>query len=95
MNTVEQVLKVEMSELLERLASSVPGGCLTAISQTQPTLRKRLDEMEDHLTDARAALLDGYGQWRRALEDLESLWALGAYRSAAEELVEPARAIAA
>ena len=41
--------------------------------------RKRLDEMEDHLTDARAAVLDGYGRWVRALEDIESLWALGAY----------------
>ena len=95
MNTVERVLSVEMNELLDRLASSVPGGCLSVIGATQPTLRKRLDEMEDHLTDARAALLDGYGRWRRALEDLENLWALGAYRSAAEELVEPARAIAA
>ena len=128
MNAVEQVLSTDMNELLERLASSVPGGCLTAITATQPTLRKRLDEMEDHLTNARAAMLDGYGRWRRALEDLESLWALGAYRidcmggpdtapqtprrsehsgeagallgtggrsSAAEEPVEPARAIAA
>ena len=95
MNPVEQVLRADMNELLDRLASSVPGGCLTAISATQPTLRRRLDEMEDHLTDARAILLDGYGRWRRALEDIESLWALGAYRSAAEEPIEPARAIAA
>jgi hypothetical protein len=110
MNAVEQVLSVEMNELLDRLASSVPGGCLRAISAAQPALRKRLDEMEDQLTDARALLLDGYGRWRRALEDLENLWALGAYRadamsgvepgarqrpSAAEESVEPARAIAA
>jgi hypothetical protein len=110
MNAVEQVLSVEMNELLDRLASSVPGDCLREISAAQPTLRKRLDEMEDHLTDARALLLDGYGRWRRALEDLENLWALGAYRadgmgspepatrqrpSAAEESVEPARAIAA
>ena len=95
MNAVEQVLSEEMNEFLERLASSVPGGCLIAISATQPTLRKRLDEMEDRLTDARAAMLDGYGRWRRALEDIESLWALGVYRSVAEEPVEPARAIAA
>ena len=125
MNAVEQVLSVEMNELLDRLASSVPGGCLNTISATQPTLRKRLDEMEDHLTNARAAMLDGYGRWRRALEDVESLWALGAYKmggpdmapptpqrserhgqagalleiagrsSAAEEPVEPVRAIAA
>ena len=80
MNAVDQVLRADMNELLDQLASSVPGGCLTAISATQPTLRKRLDEMEDHLTTARAAVLDGYGRWRRALEDIESLWALGAYR---------------
>ena len=95
MNAVEQVLSGEMNELLDRLASSVPGGCLAAISATQPRLRKRLDEMEDHLTNARAALLDGYGRWRRVLEDVESLWALGAYRSSAEETVDPERAIAA
>jgi hypothetical protein len=127
MTAVEQVLRADMNELLDRLASSVPGGCLSGISATQPTLRKRLDEMEDHLTDARAAVLDGYGRWLRALEDIESLWALGAYRIdgmgpdmapqtprrsehpgeaeallgiagrslAAEEPVEPARAIAA
>ncbi|MGH6690051.1 MAG: hypothetical protein ACREF4_05155 [Gammaproteobacteria bacterium] len=95
MNAVERVLSGEMEELLERLAESVPGGCLSAISANQPTLRKRLDEMEDHLTGARAALLDGYGQWRRALEDVESLWALGVYRSTAEEPIEPARSIAA
>ena len=95
MNAVEQVLSMEMNELLDRLASSVPGGCLTAISATQPTLHKRLEEMEDHLTDARAVLLDGYGRWRRALEDLENLWAITIYRLAAEESVEPARAIAA
>ena len=95
MNAVEHVLSVEMNELLDRLASSIPGGCLTTISATQPTLRKRLDEMEEHLTNARAAMLDGYGRWRRALEDIESLWALGAYRLAVEEPVEPTLAIAA
>ena len=95
MNAVERVLGGEIDELLERLAASVPGGCLSAISARQPTLKKRLDEMEDHLTGARAALLDGYGRWRRALEDIESLWALGAYHSAAEEPVEPSRSIAA
>jgi hypothetical protein len=95
MNGVEQVLRVELDELLERLASSVPGGCLASISARQPTLRRRLDEMESQLTAARAALLDGYGRWRRALEDVESLWALAAWRSAAEEPAEPAGSIAA
>jgi hypothetical protein len=95
MNAVEQVLSTEMADLLERLAASVPGGCLSAIGARQPTLKKRLDEMESQLTMARAALLDGYGRWRRALEDVENLWAVAAYRSAAEEPVEPAGSIAA
>lgn len=95
MNGVEQVLNAEMDDLLERLASSVPGGCLASISGRQPTLRTRLEDMESQLTGARAALLDGYGRWRRALEDVESLWALAAWRSAAEEPVEPSGSIAA
>ena len=95
MNTVEQVLDTEVADLLERLAESVPGGCLSGISARQPTLRKRLDEMESQLTMARTALLEGYGRWRRALEDVENLWAVAAFRSAAEETVEPAGSIAA
>jgi hypothetical protein len=95
MNAVEQVLDTEVADLLERLAGSVPGGCLSGIGARQPTLRKRLDEMESQLTMARTALLEGYGRWRRALEDVENLWAVAAFRSAAEETVEPAGSIAA
>jgi hypothetical protein len=95
MNAVDQVLSAEVNDLLERLASSVPGGCLTAISARQPMLKKRLDETEGQLTVAREALLEGYGRWRRALEDFENLWALAAWRSAAEEPAEPAGSIAA
>jgi hypothetical protein len=95
MNAVEQVLSGEVNDLLEHLASSVPGGCLTIIGGRQPTLKKRLDEMERQLTLERAALLEGYGRWRRALEDVENLWALAAWRSAAEEPAEPAGSIAA
>jgi hypothetical protein len=84
-----------MTDLLERLAASIPDDCLSAIGSRQPTLKKRLDEMESQLTIARATLLDGYGQWRRALEDVENLWAVAAYRSTAEEPIEPARSIAA
>ena len=44
---------------------------------------------------ARAVLLEDYGRWCRALEDVENLWAVAAYRSTAEETVEPAGSIAA
>ena len=95
MNAVEQVLSTEVADLLERLAESVPGGCLSGIGARQPALRKRLDEMESQLTMARTALLEDYGRWRRALEDVENLWAVAAYRSTAEETIEPAGSIAA
>ncbi len=95
MNAVEQILSTEVADLLERLAESVPGGCLPAVGTRQPTLSKRLDEMESQLTMARSALIEGYGRWRRALEDVENLWALAAYRSTTEETVEPAGSIAA
>ena len=95
MNAVEQVLSSEVADLLERLAESVPGGCLSGVGARQPALRKRLDEMESQLTMARTALLEDYGRWRRALEDVENLWAVAAYRSTAEETVEPAGSIAA
>ena len=95
MNTVEHVLNTEVADLLERLAESVPGGCLSGVGARQPTLRKRLDEMESQLTMARAALLEDYGRWQRALEDVENLWALAAYRSTTEETIEPAGSIAA
>jgi hypothetical protein len=95
MNAVEQVLGTEMTDLLERLAATVPDECLSAVGSRQPTLKKRLDEMESQLTMARSALIEDYGRWRRALEDVENLWALAAYRSTTEETIEPAGSIAA
>ena len=91
MNPVERLMHEELTHFVDRLASSMPeGGAMT------PTLRTRLDDAEAHLAQARAAVLDGYGRWRRALEDVENLWALAAWRStAAEEAGENAAPLAA
>src|SRR3989442_9777129 len=78
MNAVEWVLNDELSRLVDRLAESVPGGCLQAIGAQNSTLRRRLDEAEAQMAAVRAALLDGYGRWRRALDGVGKLWALGA-----------------
>jgi hypothetical protein len=94
MNAVEQLLYDEITHFIDRLATSVgPGPALpTAI----PTMRARLDDVESDLATARAAMLESYGRWRRALEDVENLWALAAWRSrAAEEPREHAAALAA
>src|SRR5207247_1625104 len=69
MNPVERVLNRELSELLDRLAASVPEGSLEQIRASSPTLRARLDEAELSLAAVRAALIEGYGRWRRALEE--------------------------
>src|SRR5438477_10805538 len=81
MNSVDRVLYEELTHLMDRLATSVPAGSLSAAGQ--PLLRTRLDEADAQLAAARASLLEDYGRWRRALEDVENLWALAAWRSSA------------
>src|SRR3989475_2267856 len=88
MNSVDRVLYEELTHLMDRLATTVPAGSLSAAGN--PLLRTRLDEADAQLAAARASLLEDYGRWRRALEDVENLWALAAWRrSAAEEAGEP------
>ena len=94
MNSVDRVLYEELTHLMDRLATSVPADTLNAGGH--PQLRARLDEADAQLAAARASLLEDYGRWRRALEDVENLWALAAWRSAAaEETGEQAAALAA
>jgi len=94
MNAVEQLLYEEVTHFMDRLATSVaPGRPLPA---AMPGMRARLDDAESELATARAAMVENYGRWRRALEDVENYWALAAWRStAAEESREPAAALAA
>jgi hypothetical protein len=97
MNTVDRILYEELTHLVDRLATSVPDGSLAAALAVNPLLRTRLDEADAQLAAARASLLDDYGRWRRALEDMENLWALAAWRrsAASEETSEQAAALAA
>jgi hypothetical protein len=94
MNPVERLLYEEVTHFVDRLATSVAPGA--TMPTTMPTLRARLDTADSELATARAAMLESYGRWRRALEDVENLWALAAWRSsAAEEPREQAAALAA
>jgi len=85
MSRIEQVLNDDVSQLLERLAGTIPGGCLEATAGRNPGLRRTLDEVEVQMATVRAALLDGYGRWRRGLDDLENLWALAAWKAQGED----------
>ena len=91
------MLYEELTNLVDRLATSVPNGSLAQAAAANPLLRSRLDEADAQLAAARASLLEGYGRWRRALEDMENLWALAAWRrsAASEEASEQATALAA
>lgn len=94
MNPVEQLLYDEVTHFIDRLATSVTPSA--TIPTAIPTMRARLEDAESELATTRAAMLDSYGRWRRALEDVENLWALAAWRSsAAEEPREQAAALAA
>ena len=96
MNAVERVLYDELTHFLDRVAASVPAGSLAAARSAHPTLRARLDDVEAHLATVRATLLDDYARWRQTLDDLENLWALAAWHSAAaEQTGEQAGALAA
>lgn len=85
MNAVDRVLTDDVNRLLDRLAASVPGGCLDGATARHSTLRLRLDEAEAEASALRLELLEGYGRWQRALEHIENLWALAAWRSASSE----------
>jgi hypothetical protein len=94
MNPVEQLLYDEVTHFMDRLATSVAPGAATATAM--PGIRGRLDDAESELATARAAMVESYGRWRRALDDVENYWALAAWRStAAEEPREHAAALAA
>ena len=84
MNPVERILFEEATYLVDRLATSIPPQAATPEAMS-PRLRARLEEAEAQLARARATLLEDYGQWRRALDDAENLWALAVYHSAAAE----------
>jgi predicted S18 family serine protease len=95
MNPVERLLQEEVTHFLDRLAASMPPDGVASHALTAAA-RTRLDEAEAQLAQARASLVEGYGRWRRALEDVENLWALAAWRStAAEEASEHPAPLAA
>jgi hypothetical protein len=96
MNAMDRLLHDEITRLMDRLAASLPEGGLEGMRAVNPTLKLRLDEMETTLAGLRSGLLEGYWRWTRALDDLENLWALAAWRSTtSEESPEKATALAA
>jgi len=85
MNAMERLLSADIARAIDRLATSIPEGSLERIRTVTPRLAARLADVETALAGARAALVEDYARWTRTLDDLENIWALAAWRSAAEE----------
>jgi hypothetical protein len=95
MNPMARMLSDDLSRLIDRLAASLPQGAFERIRATTPTLAARLDELETTLGNVRASLIEDYARWACALDDLENVWALAAWRSEAEGPAESAVRLAA
>lgn len=88
MNEVERALSEDLTRLMDRLAGSIPQGAVARVLAHRPT-RARLEQLDAELAAAQASLGDAYGRWRRALDDLESLWAVAAWRALDEPATVP------
>ena len=89
MNTLERLLQDELNHLVDRIATRA--GQETAAGIT-PDLKTRIERSEERLTGLRAALLDGYAEWVRAIDECDDLWALAELRQQTEDATERRRA---
>ena len=95
MNGMERLLVNDVARLIDRLAASMPRGSLERILATTPTFSARLDQMDATLATTYASLLEGYTRWTHALDDLENIWALAAWRASAEDPTDQTSRLAA
>ena len=86
MNTLDRLLQDELNRLLDRVAVRAGEGAAAGLKSD---LRAPLERCEERLTALRAALLDGYEEWARTLEECEDLWAVAGLRKDGAET--PAR----
>ncbi|HEY7654206.1 MAG TPA: hypothetical protein VIG07_15405 [Methylomirabilota bacterium] len=89
MNTLERLLQGELNHLVDRIAARAGQEIAAGI---KPDLKARIERSEERLTGLRAALLDGYAEWARAIDECEDLWALAELRQQTEDATERRRA---
>jgi hypothetical protein len=82
MNPFEKLLQDELNRLVDRIAARAGDDTAAGL---RPDLKARIDRCEGRLTELRTALLDGYAEWTRALEECDDLWAVAGLRKDAPE----------
>lgn len=85
MSYFERLLQDDLNRLVDRIAARAGEG---TAADLKADLRTRIERSEDRLTVLRAALLDGYAEWARAIEECEDLWAVAGLRREAPEGAE-------
>ncbi len=88
MNTLGRLLQDDLNRLVDRIAAAR----MSAGAGVTSELKARIDRSEDRLSGLRTALLDGYAEWARAIEECEDLWMLAELRRETEEATERRRA---
>ena len=81
MSHFERLLQDDLNRLIDRIAVRAGEGT----DGLKSDLKAHIERAEEHLTVLRAALLDGYAEWERAMDECEDLWALAGLRREAPE----------
>ena len=81
MKPLEHFLAEDLARTFEAIARGYSEGTLAFIAAHHPELRSRIEAAESRLAAQRAELLGRYDGWRRALEEMENLWALAAWEA--------------
>ena len=89
MNTLERLLQDDLNRLVDRIAARMSADTGAGMAGE---LKARIDRSEDRLSGLRTALLDGYAEWARAIEECEDLWVLAELHRETEEATERRRA---
>ena len=89
MTTLERLLQDDLNRLVDRIAARMS---VDTAAGLPGELRAGIDRSEDRLSGLRTALLDGYAEWARAIEECEDLWVLAELRRETEETTERRRA---
>ena len=86
MSALDRLLQDELNRLVDRIAARVEDDTTAGLNSD---LKSRIERCEDRLTALRGALLDGYAEWTRTLEECDDLWAVAGLRKDGAEA--PAR----
>ena len=92
MDPLARLLRDDLNRLLDRIAASALERPAAMAPPQDDRLRTLIDCAEGHLSEVRLRLLQDYAEWRQAMDECESLWALSRLRAgeapAAEAAVE-------